>query len=176
LRNKYRESDHRIVKEVEHEIFMRQRPKAVQYLSSKDALSYADFLAVHAILFEEFYPWAGQDRATTLPNSAVKKGEVLFSHPQASRLAVEHGLRLGQDAVTMSQKPGEVMGLFAYGHPFLDGNGRTMLLVHMELCHRAGFSIAWQKSDKVQYLSALNVKEYKKYSKVSLSHKGYRPF
>lgn len=155
LRNKYREMDHRIVKEIEHEIFIRQRPKAVQYLCGKDSLGYEDFLAVHGILFSEFYPWAGKDRAATLPNSAVKKGDVLFSHPQSSRLAVEHGLRLGQDTVAMAQTPGEVMGLFAYGHPFLDGNGRTMLLVHMELCHRAGFSIAWQKTDKAQYLSAL---------------------
>ena len=36
LRNKYREMGHRIVKEIEHEIFTRQRPKAVQYLSDKD--------------------------------------------------------------------------------------------------------------------------------------------
>lgn len=55
----------------------------------------------------------------------------------------------------MARKPGEVMGLFAFGHPFLDGNGRTMLLVHMELCHRAGFSIAWGRTDKTEYLAAL---------------------
>lgn len=47
------------------------------------------------------------------------------------------------------------MGHFAFGHPFLDGNGRTMLLVHMELCHRAGFSIAWQNTIKSDYLDAL---------------------
>lgn len=55
----------------------------------------------------------------------------------------------------MASRPGEVMGLFAYGHPFLDGNGRTMLLVHMELCHRAGFSIAWERTSKADYLMAL---------------------
>jgi cell filamentation protein len=56
----------------------------------------------------------------------------------------------------MARKPGEVMGLFAYGHPFLDGNGRTMLLIHLELCHRAGFSIAWQNTQKNAYLEALS--------------------
>jgi hypothetical protein len=56
----------------------------------------------------------------------------------------------------MAKKLGEVMGLFAYGHPFLDGNGRTMLLVHMELCHRAGFSIDWHKARKADYLAALS--------------------
>ncbi|WP_226981161.1 Fic family protein [Vibrio litoralis] len=28
------------------------------------------------------------------------------------------------------------MGFFAYGHPFIDGNGRIMLIIHNELCHR----------------------------------------
>jgi fido (protein-threonine AMPylation protein) len=34
------------------------------------------------------------------------------------------------------KEPSKVMGLFAYGHPFLDGNGRTMLIIHSELCRR----------------------------------------
>jgi cell filamentation protein len=55
----------------------------------------------------------------------------------------------------MRNKPGEIMGLFAYGHPFLDGNGRTMLIVHSELCNRAGFSITWEKSNKDSYLIEL---------------------
>lgn len=48
------------------------------------------------------------------------------------------------------------MALFAYGHPFLDGNGRTMLLVHMELSRRAGFSIDWSATHKKDYLHALS--------------------
>lgn len=56
----------------------------------------------------------------------------------------------------MSEKPGEVMGLFAFGHPFLDGNGRTMLLVHIDLARRAGYSIAWERVAKADYLKALS--------------------
>jgi fido (protein-threonine AMPylation protein) len=29
----------------------------------------------------------------------------------------------------MRERPGEVMGYFAHGHPFLDGNGRTIMVV-----------------------------------------------
>lgn len=47
------------------------------------------------------------------------------------------------------------MGMFAYGHPFLDGNGRAMLLVHAELCFRANMSIDWVGTDKTAYLEAL---------------------
>lgn len=156
LRNRYREQDFRIIKQVEHEVFVRNAPTAQHHLASKGEVAYVDFLTVHRILFSEFYPWAGQDRATTMPESAVKKGAVLFAHPLSARLAVEQGLRLGQDREVMNRKPGEVMGLFAYGHPFLDGNGRTMLLVHMELSHRAGFSIDWSGTSKTDYLHALS--------------------
>lgn len=155
LRNKFKEHDLRIVKSIEHEVFLRNMPSAIKHLEKIERIAYQDFLEVHRILFSEFYPWAGQDRAVTLPNSAVTKGDVIFSHPESARLAVDHALRIGQDIESMRTSPGEVMGLFAYGHPFLDGNGRTMLLVHCELAHRAGFSIAWHHSSKHEYLAAL---------------------
>ena len=47
------------------------------------------------------------------------------------------------------------MGLLAFAHPFLDGNGRTILLVFMELSFRAGFTINWPESNKNDYLQAL---------------------
>lgn len=156
LRNVRKDKDQRDIKRFEHNLFEANFDAALAHLAACVEVSYDDFLAVHRILFSDYYPWAGQDRAKTMPSSAVKKGDVLFSHPNSARLAVEHGLRLGQDPVLMAKKPGEVMGLFAYGHPFLDGNGRTMLLVHMELCHRADFSIDWQKTTKTDYLSALS--------------------
>lgn len=69
--------------------------------------------------------------------------------------AVSHGLQIGQSKA-MRRSLGEVMGLFAYGHPFLDGNGRTMLVVHSELCYRAGFSVNWGMTAKADYLAALS--------------------
>lgn len=48
------------------------------------------------------------------------------------------------------------MGQLAFAHPFLDGNGRTILLVFMELCYRAGFAIDWSKTTKDGYLLALS--------------------
>lgn len=55
----------------------------------------------------------------------------------------------------MSARPGEVMGYLAYGHPFLDGNGRTIMVVHSVLAQRAGFSIDWATTSKSDYLTAL---------------------
>lgn len=31
-----------------------------------------------------------------------------------------------------------------------------MLIIHSELCHRAGFCIEWQRTRKTEYLAALN--------------------
>ena len=155
LRNFDGEKDLYIVKVVEHELFRANLLEAVDSLSRLERLTYQDFLQVHRILFQGFYPWAGQDRATTAPESSINKGQTLFAHPYAAELAVNEGLRLGHEAKKMRTRLGEVMGLFAFGHPFLDGNGRTMLLVHAELCRRAGFSILWQHTRKNDYLLAL---------------------
>ncbi|WP_423708718.1 Fic/DOC family protein [Undibacterium sp. WLX3042] len=155
LRNFEGEKDLSIVKVIEHDLFRANLPEAVAYLARQKNLTYLNFLKVHHILFQGFYPWAGKDRKTTAPESSINKGETIFSHPFHAVLAVDQGLRLGQDKKTMSARPGEVMGLFAYGHPFLDGNGRTMLLVHAELCRRAGFSISWESTRKNDYLLAL---------------------
>jgi hypothetical protein len=43
----------------------------------------------------------------------------------------------------MKARSGEIMGYLAYGHPFLDGNGRTIMTAHSALAQRAGFSIDW---------------------------------
>ncbi|GHU05546.1 hypothetical protein FACS1894158_08690 [Betaproteobacteria bacterium] len=156
LRNRYGEKDPSIVCELEHTLFRAGLGEALGYLAKRRTLTYADFLEVHRILFSAFYPWAGQDRAATAPNIAVSKLDTMFCHPLDAQLAVEEGLRIGQDKVVMRQRPGEVMGLFAYGHPFLDGNGRTMLIIHSELCHRAGFCIEWRRTRKADYLAALS--------------------
>lgn len=118
LRNFEREKDLDIVKVAEHELFRANLPDAVAYLGRLKNLTYPNFLHVHRLLFQGFYPWAGQDRATTAPESAIHKGQTLFAHPLDAQRAVNEGLRLGQDAGKMRTRPGEVMGLFAYGPHF----------------------------------------------------------
>lgn len=156
LRNRYREKDLGIVQALEHELFRAGLDEAIEYLAGCRIIGYEDFLVVHRILFSAFYPWAGQDRAATAPDIAVTKAGTWFSHPFDARRAVEAGLRISQNGQQLRQRPGEVMGLFAYGHPFLDGNGRTMLVVHSELCQRAGFCIEWHRTRKADYLAALS--------------------
>ena len=137
LRNIFGERNPDIIKRLEHHAFRLHVPEALEALRARSSLRYGDVLDTHRRLFSDYYPWAGQDRLTILPDLAVgKAGRYdIFAHPQDIRRAVEHALGLGLDPSTMKARPGEVMGLLAYAHPFLDPDG-----VHVDLARRAGHS------------------------------------
>jgi cell filamentation protein len=78
---------------------------------------------------------------------------VRFADPQD--IQKNYALKLGQDKAYMAANPGTVMGYLAYGHPFLDGNGRTIMVIHCVLSHRAGISVDWASTSKTEYLTAL---------------------
>jgi cell filamentation protein len=155
LRNLAKEKDLEILRRLEHTSFITGIDAAFERLATVKRLSYPDVLETHRILFEAVYPWAGQDRLKTAPDLAVSKGPVLFARPEDIRRAVDFALDHGQNKKFIAAKPGEIMGYLAYGHPFLDGNGRTIMVVHGVLAQRAGFSIDWAATGKVDYLSAL---------------------
>ena len=158
LRNVEGLKDLEKLKVLEHVFFEANLEEALHSLRRiKGPIEYTHFLSVHRILFEDLYPWAGQDRHALGVGRFVGKGQRVpnFEASERCQQAVEWGLRIGNDLKTMREQSGAVMGAFAWGHPFLDGNGRTMLLVHAELCHRAGFSIDWRATQKADYLEAL---------------------
>jgi cell filamentation protein len=155
LRNFEKEKDLAIVKRAENASFMTGLDEAFATLAKSKMLSYIDVLGTHGILFGAIYPWAGQDRTQTAPRLTIKKGPVIFGNAPEIRAAVEFALHKGQDTAYMKAKPGEIMGYLAYGHPFLDGNGRTIMTVHSVLAQRAGFSIDWSATKKDAYLDAL---------------------
>ena len=128
LRNIERLKDPEEIKVQEHLFFEANLEQALLYLERLSApVDYNNFLEVHRILFGEFYPWAGQDRHALGVGRLVGKGEsVQFEASELCQRAVEWGLNMGNDHATMRIRPGEVMGAFAWGHPFLDGNGRTI--------------------------------------------------
>jgi cell filamentation protein len=155
LRNLEKEHDLAIVKRAENASFTTGLDEAFATLAKSKVLTYDDVLQTHAILFGAVYPWAGQDRTMTAPDLTIKKGTVIFANAPDIRAAVEFALHKGQDKDYMKTKPGEIMGYLAYGHPFLDGNGRCIMTVHSVLAQRAGFSIDWSATTKEAYLDAL---------------------
>lgn len=153
LRNTQGLTDPESVKHVEHSLFVANLDDAIEMLRSCKVIDYDSFLDVHRILFEDFYPWAGQDRVTTAPDLYISKGDTHFAQASEIRMAVDWGLKLANE--NLLDNCGTVMGQFALGHPFLDGNGRTIMLLFGELCYRAGFGIAWEATTKADYLTAL---------------------
>lgn len=155
LRNVEKEKNLGIVKRLEHASFTTGLRAAFAELQKPDTLSYSHLLQTHGILFDAVYPWAGKDRNTVAPKLSVRKGRVIFANPSEIRPAAEFALRKGQETGYLRMHPGEVIGYLAYSHPFLDGNGRTILTVFSAMAQRAGFSIEWSATDKDAYLDAL---------------------
>lgn len=162
LQNSLQLKDPTEVKESEHLSFELSIEDALGYLAKKKPIDYKTVLKVHEILFSGFYHWAGKDRNELVPHLAVFKGShndprsTVFERPDAIEMAVDYALRLAADKKRFRDHPGGVMGQLAFAHPFLDGNGRTILLVFMELCYRAEFAIDWSKTNKDHYLRALS--------------------
>ena len=162
LQNSLQLKDPVEVKESEHLSFEASIEDALAFLENEPLIDYGAVLKVHEILFSAFYHWAGRDRNELVPHLAVFKGvhgdpdSTVFEHPAQIRLAVDYALQLAGNSERFRDRPGEVMGQLAFAHPFLDGNGRTILLVFMELSFRAGFAIDWSKTQKDLYLRALS--------------------
>lgn len=109
----------------------------------------------HQTLFKGVYPWAGETRDQNAPDLNITKGSVTFQPAPAIPTGVDYALNQGNDPATLRANPGAVLGNLAFAHPFLDGNGRSLLVVHGELANRAGIHIDWSQTNKQDYLRAL---------------------
>ena len=155
LRNHFGFKDVAQVKKLEYLAFRDALPDALTYLVDQSELTYSDVLMTHRILFEAVYPWAGEDRSKTAPEKSISKAGIDFAPPTEIERAVNYALQMGQRADFIQKKPGVVMGYLAYGHPFLDGNGRTLLTIFTILTQKAGLNVEWSRSTKQGYLEAL---------------------
>lgn len=159
LRNTARQKNRAIVRQMEHSAFTTAIADVFADLEKRKTLTYEDVLNAHKALFEPVYPWAGEDRLKQAPDKAISKGdgdlEVRFADPPDIKRSIDWALQRGQDKKFMASNPGSIMGYLAYGHPFLDGNGRTIIVIHCVLAHRAKISIDWAATSKIDYLMAL---------------------
>jgi len=137
---------------IETASFKQNVDKAVADLS-KSPLNYQSVLDTHKTLFKDAYPtWAGKDRAETAPDLRVTRGGMAsdFAHPDDIKPLVNYALDMSQN-----HSAGKVYTLLAYAHPFLDGNGRTIMLVQDEVMRRQDKHIEWGAMDKGEYLKTL---------------------
>ncbi len=157
LRNVYGVQDLQLIGHLETGVFQQEVLGTIRYLRRVPVLQYEHVLETHRQLFFSLYPWAGQDRSVNAPTIAIAKGghTTLFSHPAQCRRAADYALKLGQNLNHLRAHPGEVFGDLAHSHPFLEGNGRTILTIFAELTRRAGFHITWEAIDKQEFLNTL---------------------
>jgi cell filamentation protein len=157
LRNRYQERDLSVVGRLETAAFEQEVPQVLRVLRRLPTLTYQHVTDAHEALFTSVYPWAGQDRSVTAPHIAIAKAgySTLFAHPHYVQRAAQHALNLGQDKTYLRKHPGEVFGYLAHAHPFLEGNGRTILTIYSELSRRAGFHVEWEAINKTQFIETL---------------------
>jgi cell filamentation protein len=157
LRNFFGSKDIPKVKALEDASFQGNLDRAVNTLAAVDLIEYKHVLEIHKTLFGDVYPWAGQDRSVTSPGINISKAgyNAMFAQSPYVRRVTEYAINQSRDLNIMRQQPGYILGSLAHAHPFLDGNGRTTLVLHTELDHRAGISIDWMQTEKKAYLIAL---------------------
>jgi cell filamentation protein len=157
LRNFFGSKDISKVKALEDVSFQGNLDRAINTLATVDLIEYKHVLEIHKTLFGDVYPWAGQDRSVTAPGINISKAgyNAMFAQSPYVRRVTEYAIDQSRDLNIMRQQPGYILGSLAHAHPFLDGNGRTILVLHTELAHRAGISIDWIQTEKKAYLIAL---------------------
>ncbi len=157
LRNFFKEKNLAIVGHLETAAFEAQVHQTIRFLRRQPVIHYEHITEAHKQLFDSVYPWAGQDRSENAPHIAIAKAGYnnLFAHPADVRRAAEYALNKAKDVAYLREHPGEVFGYLAHAHPFLEGNGRTILTIFAELCRRGGFHIRWEEIDKDMFLQTL---------------------
>jgi cell filamentation protein len=97
-------------------------------------------------------------RAASCREQGKRPGENLIRLPagHTARDRPRAGARTGQDV--MAAKPKRGLGNLAHGHPFLDGNSRTIMVLHCVLAQRAGFSIDWAATNIISPPSQRNLR------------------
>ena len=157
LRNHAGTKDPAIVRRLEHSAFSGNILRALKSLQSSPEINLEHVQETHRLLFQDIYPWAGEDRSQNASDLNITKGAIDFQLAPYVQHGVVHALKNARDIEGFKADPGKVIGELAYAHPFLEGNGRTITAVVSELARRAGFHIAWRETNKQEYLKALTL-------------------
>lgn len=159
LNNVFHIKNMEIIKTLEHATFLINLPNALNYLSPIKRQDYNCQIIsnVHKILFNDFYPWAGQFHNDLFPDLIISKGHITFAFPDCLKNILNYTFNtyFKQSDAYIRKNIGDIISSLCYAHPFLDGNGRTILTILHVICQNAGFHINWSKSKKDDYLDVL---------------------
>ena len=113
---------------------------------------------VHACIFKNIYPWAGEFRQVNMRRSSSYSFAVVrFLQKNLDRtfakLAAESHLK-GLDAGTFAGRAAYYLGELNSIHPFREGNGRTQREFIRQLAFEAGHRINWIRITREQMVNA----------------------
>ena len=118
----------------------------------------AHLKGIHARIFKNIYPWAGEFRQVNLHRS----GSYYFAVVQfmeenlrntLAKLAAENYLK-GMDSVAFASHGAYYLGELNAIHPFREGNGRTQREFIRQLAAEAGHRINWNRVTREQMYAA----------------------
>ena len=122
------------------------------------AFDSAHLKQIHARIFQNIYPWAGEFRQVNLRRSAsyyfalVQFMETNLKSTLA-KLAAENHLK-GLDAAAFANRAAYYLGELNTIHPFREGNGRAQREFIRELAAEAGHRINWSRVTRAQMVDA----------------------
>jgi cell filamentation protein len=138
-----------------------QVTKAILNLRSNPVMGCFDathLREIHARIFQNIYPWAGEFRQVNMRRSAsyyfamVQFMETNLKNTLA-KLAAENHLK-GLDAAAFASRAAYYLGELNTIHPFREGNGRTQREFIRELAAEDGRRINWNRVTRQQMYDA----------------------
>lgn len=121
-------------------------------------LDLAHYKAVHAHLFGDVYPWAGECRTIRTgkggnwfcyPENIDQQLDVLFAQLEADAFLE------GRTAQTFAEGAAAFLAYLNAIHPFREGNGRSQLAFLALVAANAGYQIVYEQMDPTMMLSAM---------------------
>lgn len=159
LINKYNIKDESKLKELETMITL-AKTSELEKETLKDSFNEDDYRAIHKVIFEPLYDWAGEYRTIDIS----KKGTFFAEHNTIPEL-LRNCLKRMRDmdyfkGLSFDEFVDEIVDIYCstnYIHPFREGNGRTQRVFISQLIRYNGYDIQFSEID-TDYLMLATIK------------------
>lgn len=113
--------------------------------------------AIHRVLFQEIYSWAGELRTVDISKADTRFCTVRRIEKESEKIfeslkEEDYLTSLSRDQLV--EKAAEYYGDINVIHPFREGNGRPQRIFFEHLIVNAGFAISWDGIDPERWIKA----------------------
>lgn len=123
----------------------------------KGQFDYEHLKSLHKHLFQDLYEWAGQERTVRMSKSGSQFAFPEYIKQELDKLFKQ--LKSDQYLQNLDKKAFCEKAAFYFNevnavHPFREGNGRTNRIFFNQLAEQIGYSLAWHKTNRCDYIQA----------------------